>query len=127
MSQTQSPVSPGSTEQVLEVELNALGQLQNGCAATFVLTNRLGAPIRKVSYELAFFNDKNVVDKITTIDFGEIPQDKTRVRKFNLPNVTCAGVKRIVVNDAPACDGPSARACLDMLRTRSQVSVPFEG
>ncbi|UVD55809.1 hypothetical protein NE852_17150 [Rhizobium sp. Pop5] len=111
----------------LDVELNALAPSQKGCMMTFVAENNLPAAINKISFELAFFNDKNAVDKITVLDFRDLPQGKKRVRQFDMPNVKCESVTRILINDTPVCDGPAAGECMKGLVTRSQVSVPFEG
>ncbi|PKA39337.1 hypothetical protein [Rhizobium sullae] len=112
---------------VLEVELNALTPSQKGCMMTFVALNKLAAPVNKISFELALFNDKNAVDKITVLDFRDLPQGKKRVRQFDMPNVKCEAVTRILINDTPVCDGPAAGECMKGLVTRSQISVPFEG
>ncbi|EJB05845.1 hypothetical protein FHX14_004387 [Rhizobium sp. BK619] len=111
----------------LDVELNALVPSQKGCMMTFVALNQLPAAINKVSFELAFFNDKNAVDRITVLDFRDLPQGKKRVRQFDMPNVKCESVTRILINDTPVCDGPAAGECMKGLVTRSQISVPFEG
>ena len=111
----------------LDIELNALAPSQKGCMMTFVAENNLQAPINKISFELAFFNDKNAVDKITVLDFRDLPQGKKRVRQFDMPNVKCEAVTRILINDTPVCDGPAAGECMKGLVTRSQISVPFEG
>jgi hypothetical protein len=111
----------------LEVELNSLAPSQKGCMMTFVALNKLATPINKVSFELAFFNDKNAVDRITVLDFRDLPLGKKRVRQFDMPNVKCESVTRVLVNDTPVCDGPATGECMKGLVTRSQVSVPFEG
>ncbi len=111
----------------LDVELNALAPSQKGCMMTFVAENNLAAPINKISFELAFFNDKNAVDRITVLDFRDLPQGKKRVRQFDMPNVKCETVTRIIINDTPVCDGPATGECMKGLVTRSQISVPFEG
>jgi hypothetical protein len=111
----------------LDVELNALTPSQKGCMMTFVAENNLATPINKVSFELAFFNDKNAVDRITVLDFRDLPQGKKRVRQFDMPNVKCETVTRVLINDTPVCDGPAAGECMKGLVTRSQISVPFEG
>jgi hypothetical protein len=111
----------------LDVELNALTPSQKGCMMTFVAVNKLPAQINKVSFELAFFNDKNAVDRITVLDFKDLPQGKKRVRQFDMPNVKCETVTRVLINDTPVCDGPAAGECMKGLVTRSQISVPFEG
>ncbi|MBB3917455.1 hypothetical protein ACVITL_003468 [Rhizobium pisi] len=111
----------------LDVELNALAPSQKGCMMTFVALNNLPAAINKISFELAFFNDRNAVDRITVLDFRDLPQGKKRVRQFDMPNVKCESVTRILINDTPVCDGPAAGECMKGLVTRSQISVPFEG
>jgi hypothetical protein len=111
----------------LDVELNALAPSQKGCMMTFVAENNLQTPINKISFELAFFNDKNAVDRITVLDFRDLPQGKKRVRQFDMPNVKCETVTRILINDTPVCDGPAAGECMKGLVTRSQITVPFEG
>jgi hypothetical protein len=111
----------------LDVELNGLAPSQKGCMMTFVALNTLPEAISKVSFELAFFNDKNAVDKITVLDFRDLPQGKKRVRQFDMPNVKCESVTRVLINDTPACEGPAKGECMKGLVTRSQVSIPFEG
>jgi hypothetical protein len=111
----------------LNVELNALAPSQKGCMMTFVAENDLASAINKISFELAFFNEKNTVDRITVLDFRDLPVGKKRVRQFDMPNVKCESVSRIIINDTPVCDGPGAGECMKGLVTRSQISVPFEG
>lgn len=113
--------------QKLDVELNALAPSQKGCMMTFVAENDLATPITKISFELAFFNDKNAVDRVTVLDFRDLPVGKKRVRQFDMPGVKCESVSRIIINDTPVCDGPAAGACKAALTTRSQLAVPFEG
>ncbi|NTJ61572.1 hypothetical protein G6M50_01155 [Agrobacterium rhizogenes] len=111
----------------LNVELNALAPSQKGCMMTFVAENDMATPINKISFELAFFNDKNAVDRVTVLDFRDLPLGKKRVRQFDMPGVKCETVSRIIINDTPVCDGPAAGECKAALTTRSQISVPFEG
>jgi hypothetical protein len=125
--QDAAAAAPAAPANALEVELNALAPSQKGCMMTFVALNKLAAPVNKISFELAFFNDKNAVDKITVLDFRDLPEGKKRVRQFDMPNMKCEAVTRIIINDTPVCDGPATGACMKGLVTRSQISVPFEG
>jgi hypothetical protein len=111
----------------IDVELNALTSSQKGCMMTFVAQNDLAMPINKISLELAFFNQSSTVDRITVLDFRDLPIGKKRVRQFDMPNVKCESVSRVIVNDAPVCDGPGTGECMKGLVTRSQITVPFEG
>ena len=119
--------APATAARKLNVELNALAPSQKGCMMTFVAENDTAAPINKISFELAFFNDKNAVDRVTVLDFRDLPLGKKRVRQFDMSGVKCETVSRIIINDTPVCDGPAAGECKAALTTRSQTSVPFEG
>ena len=71
--QDAAAAAPAAPANALEVELNALAPSQKGCMMTFVALNKLAAPVSKISFELAFFNDRNAVDKITVLDFRDLP------------------------------------------------------
>jgi hypothetical protein len=116
-----------ASPQRLNVELNSLTPSQKGCMMTFVAENGLSTDISKISFELAFFNEKNAVDRVTVLDFRDLPEGKKRVRQFDMPGVKCESVSRIIINDTPVCDGPAAGECKKALETKSQISVPFEG
>jgi hypothetical protein len=111
----------------LNVELNALTPSAKGCMMTFVAENDMATAINKISFELAFFNEKSTVDKVTVLDFRDLPVAKKRVRQFDMPNMKCENVTRVIINDTPVCDGPAAGECKAGLATKSQISVPFEG
>ncbi|MFS8044291.1 hypothetical protein [Rhizobium sp. BR 314] len=119
--------TPAAAARKLSVELNALAPSQKGCMMTFVAENDMATPINKISFELAFFNDKNAVDRVTVLDFRDLPLGKKRVRQFDMPGVKCETVTRIIINDTPICDGPAAGECKAALTTHSQISVAFEG
>ena len=125
--QDANAAAPASAAHRLTVELNALAPSQKGCMMTFVAENDMATPINKISFELAFFNEKNAVDRVSVLDFRDLPLSKKRVRQFDMPGVKCETVSRIIINDTPVCDGPAAGECKAALTTRSQTSVPFEG
>jgi hypothetical protein len=124
--QQAAPVG-GSGGQKLNVALNALAPSAKGCMMTFVAENDLAAPISKISFELAFFDDRNAVDRVTVLDFRDLPVGKKRVRQFDMPNVKCESVSRVIINDTSVCDGPAPGECKAGLVARSETSVPFEG
>jgi hypothetical protein len=119
--------TPAPAAGKLNVELNALTPSAKGCMMTFVAENDMATAINKISFELAFFNDKSAVDKLTVLDFRDLPVGKKRVRQFDMPNVKCEAVTRVIINDTPVCDGPATGECKAALTTRSQITVPFEG
>ena len=113
----------------LDVELNALAPSSKGCLFTFVAGNRMEQSISKVSFEFVVFNDKGTVERMVVLDFRDLPKGKTKVRQFDLPGTKCEAVKRLLINDAPVCEGDAVAdgACMAGIVTRSNTEASFEG
>ena len=89
----------------LMLELNGAQPSDKGCRLTFVVTNNLGAELSKAAFEIALFNEAGVVDRLTVLDFNELPAGKTKVARFDLAGTDCAKVSRVLVNHATECTG----------------------
>ena len=109
------------------VELNAAQPSDKGCRFTFVVTNNLGAELSKAAFEIALFNEAGVVDRLTVLDFKELPAGKTKVTRFDLSGTDCSKVSRVLINQATDCTGGGidATACLKALRTESKSGIAF--
>ena len=99
----------------LTLELNALQPAEAGCRVTFLATNALGAPLDRAAVEVAMFNTDGAIDRIVTLDFKSLAQGKTKVLQFELADLTCDTLGRLLVNDITACEGIGIvpTACLD--------------
>ena len=119
----------GAEEKQLRIELNALAPSQKGCVFTFVVDNALTRNVSKASFEFVLFNAAGTVERMVVLDFRDLPQGKTKVRKFDLPGTRCEDVKRVLINDAPVCEGEGleAGACMGGIATRSNTKVGLEG
>jgi hypothetical protein len=111
----------------LTLELNGAQTSDKGCRLTFVVNNSLGAELTKAAFEIALFNDSGVVDRLTVLDFKELPAGKTKVTRFDLAGVDCAGISRILVNHATECagEGVEPAACLRKLKTTAKAGIAF--
>ena len=111
----------------LVLELNAAQPSDKGCRFTFVVTNNLGAELSKAAFEIALFNEAGVVDRLTVLDFKELPTGKTKVTRFDLPGTDCAKVSRVLINNATDCAGQGVEpsACLRSLQTQSKSGIAF--
>ncbi|WP_420962086.1 hypothetical protein [Brucella sp. IR073] len=111
----------------LNLELNALDPSEKGCRLTFVATNGLNVQLDKVTYEMVLFNAEQRVERLTLLDFKTLPAGKTKVRRFDLANIKCDAISRILINDATECtgEGVAADACIKQLKTESKSSVRF--
>ncbi len=127
-----APAVPASAQQggggSLTLQLDSLAPAGAACRVTLVAANGLGGDIAKVAYEFVFFDRDGRVELLTVLDLRDLPAGRTRVRQFDLPGIDCAGVSRLLVNDAKACDGAGidAGACLARLETTSKAGIPLE-
>lgn len=111
----------------LVLELNGVQPSDKGCRLTFVVTNDLGAELTRAAFEIALFNDAGVVDRLTVLDFNELPEGKTKVARFDLAGTDCTRISRVLVNHAAECTGPGIdpKACLSRLKPQTKSTIVF--
>jgi len=122
-----SPVVAQEAKPSLLLELNGAQPSDKGCRLTFVVVNNLGSELSRAAFEVALFNDQGVVDRLTVLDFKELPAGKTKVTRFELAGTDCAKVSRVLVNSATECQGQGIEptACMRQLTTASKASIAF--
>ncbi|PDQ19784.1 hypothetical protein CN311_17625 [Mesorhizobium sanjuanii] len=111
----------------LTLELNAVQPSDKGCRLTFVVNNGLGTDLTKAAFEIALFNEAGVVDRLTVLDFKELPAGKTKVTRFDLAGADCTKLSRVLINSATECTGASAEpaACMRGLKTATKTGIAF--
>ncbi|TPK64714.1 hypothetical protein FJ930_25435 [Mesorhizobium sp. B2-4-15] len=112
---------------VLTLELNAAQPSDKGCRLTFLINNNLGADLSKAAFEIALFNEAGVVDRLTVLDFKDLPSGKTKVTRFDLAGADCARVSRVLINSTTECEGAGVEpaACMRKLKTDTKTSIAF--
>jgi hypothetical protein len=111
----------------LSLELNAIQPSDKGCRLTFVVTNGLGSELEQVAFEIALFNELGLVDRLTVLDFKDLPVGKTKVTRFDLAGTDCGKVSRVLVNTATQCkgEGVAPTACIRQLKAHSRNATAF--
>jgi hypothetical protein len=122
-----APAGDAAPAPSLTLELNALQPSEKGCRLTFVVTNALGGEVARAAYEIALFDQAGVVDRLTVLDFKELPQGKTKVARFDLSGTDCTKVSRVLVNHATECSGTDLEptACTRQLKTQTKAGIMF--
>lgn len=112
---------------VLTLELNAAQPSDKGCRLTFLVNNNLGADLSKAAFEIALFNGAGVVDRLTVLDFKDLPAGKTKVTRFDLAGTDCAKVSRVLINSVTECTGAGVEpaACMRKLKTDTKTGIAF--
>jgi hypothetical protein len=111
----------------LTLELNGAQPSDKGCRLTFVVNNALGSELSKAAFEIALFNESGVVDRLTVLDFKELPVGKTKVTRFDLAGADCAKISRVLINHATECagEGVEPAACMRQLKTETKTGIAF--
>lgn len=111
----------------LALELNGAQPSEKGCRLTFLVNNNLGADLSKAAFEIALFNEAGVVDRLTVLDFKELPAGKTKVTRFDLAGTDCTKVSRVLINSATECAGTGVEpnACMRKLKTDTRTGIAF--
>lgn len=111
----------------LKVELNGLETNGEACRATFVVSNGLEADLDATGLELVIFDAKGLVQLMTVFDFGALPQGKTVVRRFDLPETGCDDISRILINGAARCSGEGIdrETCQARIETGNKTETEF--
>jgi hypothetical protein len=111
----------------LTLEHNGAQPSEKGCRLTFVVNNALGADLSKAAFEIALFNEAGVVDRLTVLDFKDLPAGKTKVTRFDLAGTDCAKISRVLINSATECAGTGIEpdACIRGLKTETKTGIAF--
>lgn len=106
----------------LALELNALEKSDNGCRLTFVVNNGFTDRLDRAAFEIAMFNSEGVVDRLTVLEFKDLPAGKTKVTRFNLAGADCEKISRILINEVTDCAGAGVdvAACRAALKTTAR-------
>ncbi len=118
-----------SAEPSLLLELNAAQPTDQACRLIFVVQNGLSEALAQLSFEAVVFNQNEIVERLTLLDFESVPQGKMRVRQFDLPDLPCDSIKRILINGTNACANSDGVAlpCNDQLKLNTRTTVEIAG
>jgi len=109
----------------LEIELNALEAQDDACRLIFVAQNATGADLASLVLEAVLFDRDGRVAALTLLDFRDLPDDRIRVRPFELAGLDCDALHRLLINEVAACEADAPLDCAAALETRSRIDVEF--
>lgn len=114
-------------ESGVSVELNKLEPTGEACRAYFVLVNRSEFVFTTLKLDLVMFDRDGIVTRRLAAEVGPLPLGKTSLKVFDMENLPCTDLGRLLLNDVTACgDASGARDdCLALLSAATRSSVPF--
>lgn len=109
----------------LSLELNTANDAGDGCRLAFVAYNGTETALDAVSYEVVVFDGGQRISQFVILEFGALPQRKTKIVQFDIANSKCADISRIVINSASRCEagGAALPLCLDAAKPTSRTSI----
>ena len=111
----------------LSVELNRMDPADGGCSVYFVLENGTGRSFNDLSLDLVMFDAEGVVASRLAVQFAPLPAGKTALRVFDVPDLACSAMGRMLLNDAVGCRDAEGQegGCLAAVTTASRTEVDF--
>lgn len=120
------PAMAAADPPALELALDRTRDAAEGCAATFVVTNRRDDALTALTVEAVIFDTADRVERLTLFDFGAVPAEARRVREFVIPDTTCDGVSAVLINAVARCAPAGAAACAAPPALRSRAELVLE-
>lgn len=119
--------APARAETLLPVELNKLEPNGEACRAYLVLENGTQSAFETLKLDLVMFDTNGVVAKRLAVETAPLPTGKTSVKAFDIIDLPCERVGRVLLNGVLACaDAAGSREdCLALISTTSRGAVPF--
>ena len=127
MSQGMTPAAAETP--ALRLELNAADTVPSACRLSFVIENPHDADIAQAVFETVLFNADGSVNQLALFDFGAVPAGRLRVRQFDIADLPCDGLSRVLINGANTCEATRTgdTVCAAPLRLSSRTAIALVG
>ena len=112
---------------VIALDLNKLEPREGACRAYMVVENATAHRLASYMLDLVIFDTDEVIANRLRVRLDDLRAGKTVVRLFDIPEIGCDSVGRVLLNEIAACETASGTAidCLDLTRTASKARADF--
>jgi hypothetical protein len=113
---------------VVHVELNKFEAAEGTCRSYFEVENRLDSDVANVKLDVFLFDSAGEIQKRVALNTRELRAGKTYVRIFELSDLDCGGVGRLLLNEVLACElmGEDDGTCDRQVQVASRTQIPFD-
>jgi hypothetical protein len=117
----------GAASDALHIELNRLEDRGAGCRVHLVLENTSPRAYDSYRLDLVIFGADGVIARRVALETAPLRANKTVVKEFELADLACTQVGRILLNDVSQCAsaGGDVDDCVTTTRVSSRASVSF--
>ncbi len=110
----------------LLVELNKAEEIEGGgCRAFFLFRNQTGKSFSGFEMSLAILDAGGIIDRLLSIDASPLPVQRTTLKLFEIPEISCSNISEILLHDVTSCQ-PQNEAemdCFPILTLGSRSAV----
>lgn len=120
--------APSSGQPRVGLELNKLEQVEGACQIYFVVDNQSADVLGDLQTEVYLFDKEDSVLRGLLLQFKDIGAERTKVALFELAELGCEAIGRVLLNDVLVCnkeDGSPLEGCAERLAVSSRVDVAF--
>lgn len=126
---TAAPLAPGgaSADGAISVELNKVEQAGDDCRVYLVMNNALATTLSAIKLDLVLFDTDDIIAHRFALNVAPLAAGKTSVKSFDVPDMSCETIGRVLLNDAIDCRGDSGSItqCAGEVAVSSQGEVEF--
>jgi hypothetical protein len=109
------------------LELNRLTAGQGGCQVFMIGRNDTGRAFKTLQADLVTFAGDGVVNGRLLVELAPLDPGKTVLRLFELPEVPCEAIDRVLLNEVARCEDGSGAVpgCTATVETSSRAKPGF--
>jgi len=114
-------------EKGLRIDLNKTERSDENCRITLVFENNSQDFYQKYYMELAFFNKNGVIAQRITVDAAPLRNNKTTIKEFDVPQLQCNDINRVLLNTISKCEPSSEQNldCMSLIKLKSHSGIEF--
>lgn len=102
----QAPAATGAADGV-RIELNKLEQQGDACRAYLLFENEQGGEYPVYRLDLVLFDKQGRIDRRIAVDASPLRAGKSVVKLFDLSDLQCDSISKILLNDIAPCEDES--------------------
>lgn len=113
----------------ISIELNKLEPADKACRAYFVVENGTPTALKELKISVFFFDKSGVILRQLGLPIPDIRAERTKVALFDLADLNCADIGRLLVNEVNSCTdtaGAAVEGCADIVSVRTRTEATFE-
>lgn len=110
----------------LQVELNKVEEIDDGgCRAFFLFRNQTGKSFSGFEMSLAILDGQGVIDRLLSIDAAPLPVQRTTLKLFEIPEISCGNISEILLHDVTSCQPQNEEQmdCFPILNLGSKTAA----